>query len=137
MNQQLYDTLKDVEKTPGCPYVFNNKGNKYTDIKKPFQRVLKKAGIEDFRWHDLRHTFASHLVMAGVNIKAVQELLGHQSITTTIRYAHLSQENKKIAVSLLSTHYPRIVTNLRGENGAIDTQKQSKLATIGKSTNSE
>jgi integrase len=66
------------------------------------QASLKKAGIEDFRFHDLRHTFASHFVMRGGSIKDLQEILGHKSLTMTMRYAHLSQEHKKKAVNLLN-----------------------------------
>ena len=56
-------------------------------MKRSFHTAVKKAGIEDFRFHDLRHTFASHLVMSGVDIKTVQELLGHASLTMTMKHA--------------------------------------------------
>lgn len=59
-------------------------------IREPFEKACRKAGIHDFRFHDLRHTFASHLVMSGVDIQTVSKLLGHASLTMTLRYAHLS-----------------------------------------------
>ncbi len=67
-----------------------------------FQPALKRAKISDFHWHDLRHTFASHLAMAGVDLRTVQELMGHQSIAMTQRYAHLSPEHKLAAVQRLN-----------------------------------
>lgn len=74
----------------------------FKQINKSFQASLKKAGIEDFRFHDLRHTFASHFVMRKGSLKDLQELLGHKTLTMTMRYAHLSQEHKKKAVNLLN-----------------------------------
>ncbi len=73
-----------------------------TDIKNAFSAAVMRAGIRDFKFHDLRHTFASQLVMRGASLKEVQELLGHKNITMTMRYAHLSQESKKKAVNLLN-----------------------------------
>lgn len=73
----------------------------YSDIKSPFKGALKRAGIENFRFHDLRHTFASKLVMAGVDIRAVQELMGHKSITMTMKYSHLSDAHLREAVKRL------------------------------------
>jgi site-specific recombinase XerD len=55
-----------------------------------FHRALDRSGIADFRFHDLRHTFASNLVMAGVKIEKVQKLMGHKMIAMTQRYAHLA-----------------------------------------------
>jgi integrase len=63
-----------------------------------FADAIEEAGISDFHWHDLRHTFASRLVMAGVDIRTVQELLGHETITITMRYAHLSPQHAVQAV---------------------------------------
>ncbi len=66
-----------------------------------FERALREAKIEGFHWHDLMHTFASRLVMAGVNLRAVQEALGHKSMSMTVRYAHLSPEYQLEAVERL------------------------------------
>jgi integrase len=77
------------------------KGKKLTDVKKSFRTAMREAGIEDFCFHDLRHTFASHLVMAGVPLLTVAELLGHKSIEMTKRYSHLSPNHKATAVRML------------------------------------
>jgi len=71
-------------------------------LKGAFESALRRAGIQDFRFHDLRHTFASHAIMRGASLKEVQEVLGHKTMTMTLRYAHLSQEHKKRAVNLLN-----------------------------------
>ena len=71
-------------------------------MKRSFASACRRAGLEDFRFHDLRHTFASHLVMNGVSLKAVQELLGHADIKMTLRYSHLSQAYLKEAVAVLN-----------------------------------
>jgi len=78
-------------------------GKKRTDCKKSFLTAMKKADIEDFSFHDLRHTFASHLVMAGVPLLTVAELLGHKDIDMTKRYSHLSPNHKANAVRVLDS----------------------------------
>ena len=71
------------------------------EIKWPLWRACKRAGLRRICWHVLRHTFASHLVMRGAPLKAVQELLGHATIMMTMRYAHLAPEIARDAVRLL------------------------------------
>lgn len=66
-----------------------------------FVPALEAAGIENFRWHDLRHTFASRLAMAGETIQTIAELLGHSSIQMAQRYAHLSPGHLRAAVQRL------------------------------------
>jgi integrase len=65
-----------------------------------FKRLLKKLGLSG-TLHDLRHTFASHLSMAGVPIPVIKELMGHSDIATTMIYAHLSPSTYKEAISKL------------------------------------
>ena len=64
-------------------------------ISMAFNRLVKKAGLENVTLHTLRHTFASQLVMAGVPLRDVQELMGHRSFETTLQYAHLSEDHVK------------------------------------------
>ena len=78
------------------------KAKPITEIKKAFNSALKRANIVNFRFHDLRHTFASQVLMKGGTLKDVQELLGHKAMTITLRYAHLTQEHKRKAVNLLN-----------------------------------
>lgn len=72
-----------------------------TDLRKAWVKALQKAGIEDFRMHDLRHTSASYLAMAGVDMRTVAEILGHSSIAVTERYAHLTTEHLRSAIDVL------------------------------------
>lgn len=102
INQTLRETLQRIPRRLDSPYVFTNgEGNRFKEVKRSFKSVLRRAGINDFRFHDLRHCFASHLVMAGIDITTVKELLGHKSLTMTLRYAHLAPSHKVKAVDIL------------------------------------
>ncbi len=70
-----------------------------------FNMVCNAAEIEDFRFHGLGPTFASHLVMAGVDLVTVKELLGHKTINITSRYTHLAQKHKSLAVAKLTERF--------------------------------
>lgn len=69
------------------------KKSEYIDLRKPWELALKDSEIKDFRWHDLRHTAASYLVMNGVSLVEVAKILGHRTLTMVLRYAHLSPEH--------------------------------------------
>ena len=88
---------------PDSPWIFcHTNGDRIGDIKHSFTSACQRAGIEDFRIHDLRHTCAAWLVQAGVPLDRVRDLLGHSSIATTEIYAHLAPENVREAVNMLT-----------------------------------
>lgn len=103
INDTLKRTLQGLARRLDIPSVFCDRstGKRYTDIKHSFNSACRRAGIHDFHFHDLRHTFASHLIMAGVDITTVKELLGHKTLTMTLRYAHLAPSHKVKAVDIL------------------------------------
>ena len=106
MNQQVFDVLHAIFRhTPG-DYVFpgDKPGSHLSEsyVTHWFGKIVKKAEIKDFRLHDLRHTFASWLVMSGIDLTTVQQLLGHQTYQMTLKYAHLSPEHRQSAVDILA-----------------------------------
>lgn len=104
INEDLARILFRVPKNSKSPYVFcKDDGTPYGSVKVSFNSALGRAKIKNFRFHDLRHTFASRLVMRGVDLKTVQELLGHKDMTMTLRYSHLSPDHKRAAVEKLSS----------------------------------
>ena len=102
MSQLVETTLSGMAKHAECPYIFcYDNGKRILDVRKSFATALKKSGIINFHFHDLRHTFASQLVMAGVDLYTVKELLGQKTIEMTMRYAHLAPSHKQRAVDVL------------------------------------
>jgi integrase len=86
------------------PLVFcDHQGEGWKQVQKSCAAVLRRAGITDLRFHDLRYTCASWLLMAGADLASVQQQLGHTIIGTTMRYAHLSHGHLKKSSNLIST----------------------------------
>lgn len=73
------------------------------DLRTPFETVLKAAGIEDFHWHDLRHSAASYLAMSGASLAEIAEILGHKTLQMVKRYAHLSEAHTASVVERMNT----------------------------------
>jgi integrase len=101
---EVFRKLRQVNQLKSEFVFCDSRGNRCRNVNGAFKSACRRAGIEDFVFHDLRHTFASQLVMKGATINAVQELLGHASLAMTMRYSHLSQEHLKDAVNL----FPRM-----------------------------
>jgi len=78
-------------------------GGRMTNVNKSWAFLVEKAKLEDFRFHDMRHHFASRLVMEGVDLYVVKELLGHSDFAMTQRYSHLAPEHKAAAVAKLAS----------------------------------
>ncbi|MCZ6865663.1 MAG: site-specific integrase [Candidatus Dadabacteria bacterium] len=91
-------------RVPPCPdlEIFTYRNKPLKDIRTAFKNACNRAGLKNLRFHDLRHTFATRLVLAGVDLATVSKLLGHSSIQMTMRYAHPTPEALKSAVSKLN-----------------------------------
>jgi len=113
LNATALTTLQALytERLPDCPYVFahatgRKAGEPVKDVKNAFHTALEIAEIKDFTWHDLRHTFASWLIMKGASLRSVAELLGHRGLRMVMRYAHLSPAYLSAEVGLLDASVP-------------------------------
>lgn len=101
INPALKEELIRIKENCSSEYVFGFNAHPVKEIKRSFETALRRSGIPICRFHDLRHTFATTLVMKGVDLATLQELLGHKSILMTKRYSHPTQEHKKKAVESL------------------------------------
>jgi len=104
LNSEAVDTLKTwrPKDAEGDDLVFPGPdGGPMFSLKTAWSKVATGAGLKNFTFHDLRHTFASKLVQAGVDLNTVRELLGHSDIKMTLRYSHLAPEHKAAAVAKL------------------------------------
>jgi site-specific recombinase XerD len=91
--------------------------------------ACKKAGIEGVKWHTLRHTFASRLLSRGVDIVTVQQLLGHSTVTVTMRYTHTNLDSKRAAVAKLESRSDNLVTVCtKRQQGKVKLSLNAKLS---------
>ena len=124
MNKKLTVTLEGAKKVSKSEYVFSDNGKPYGDVKTGCWSALKKAKMEGFKFHDLRHTFGSRLGMAGVDIRTIQELRGHKDIKMTMRYSHPTSGHKKKAVEILDRVTPIFTPG-------VNLEKTGKVVNIG------
>ncbi len=110
LNATVLTTLQALynQRIPDCPYAFPHATGRKADepvqdVKNAFHTALETAEIKDFTWHDLRHTFASWLIMKGASLRSVAELLGHRGLRMVMRYAHLSPEHLSTEVGPLDS----------------------------------
>jgi integrase len=101
MNRDVYDALSKLPPVREGFLFRKRTGAAWGNIRTAFERACQEAKLEDFHFHDLRHTCASWLIMKGRSLKEVQELLGHREFSMTLRYAHLSPDRLRDAVASL------------------------------------
>ena len=107
MNKVLKSLFQQLRAVGRSDYVFCHRdGSPFLKAENGFRAAVKRAGIGHCRFHDLRHTFATRLVQLGVDLVTVKEILGHKSITTTMRYAHPTSKHKQWAVEMLNMMSP-------------------------------
>ncbi len=123
LNDEAVAALKAAKAfSNGQPWVFlNRSGERLVNPRGWFEPALKAGGITGFRWHDLRHTFASRLVMAGVDLRTVQVLMGHKTIQMMCRYAHLAPQHELAAVQRLCDTTPGAARGGAAQKEATDT----------------
>ena len=118
LNEEAYRALTRWREQSGSgPRVFEV----VTSFKTAWGHVLARAQVANFRWHDLRHHFASRLVQAGVPLKPVRDLLGHSSVAMSLRYAHLAPDQRCEAVAKLDSKPVFALTMRLPWNGALGT----------------
>ena len=127
MNDTVREILRTRPSRLKSPWVFPSEaGDTPIDarnyVRRTFLPALKTAEIQGLRWHDLRHTFASRLVMAGADLRTVQELMGHKTIAMTLRYSHLSPAHQLDAVQRL---------NRKPTDTTIDTSTEAAKVAVG------
>lgn len=116
---KLKKVLENWPRNGDNPYVFPNPGTMlpYWSGDKPFASALRKANISNFHFHDLRHTYASHLVMSGIDLTTVMHLMGHKSIKMTLRYSHLAPSHKVKAMTAIEDKFQGIFEGQAEEEG--------------------
>ncbi len=128
MDIDVYEALYRRKRNTG--YVFLDSDKEpfdYHRMERRLTKACKEAGLRKIGWHTLRHTFATHLAMRGVPLNTVQVLLGHSTIITTMRYAHVAPSTLRSAIAILS---PRTAQNANFGQPVVNEWQQSNLAEI-------
>jgi len=121
LTKRASEVLKGLHRVRSLSnHVFHEDGKKLYDrrVQRAFIRALKQADIVNFHFHDLRHTFASYLRQRGVDLHTISKLLGHKDTRMTQRYAHLSVESLRSAVSVLEEEFGYILATVGSEKEA-------------------
>lgn len=118
LNPAAMDILRKHPPKDSNPYVIwsDKTDNYWNDLQNPWQRIRRRAGLEDVRIHDLRHTFASVAIGLGESLTMVGKLLGHTQAQTTMRYAHLSKKVVKESASKVGNAFSNIMNPIQGDN---------------------
>ena len=116
MNGVVAATLKDIKRQGEFVFMSPKTETRFIGTFRSFKTACRKAGVHDLRFHDLRHTAATLMVMGGTDLVTVKEILGHSSIEMTMRYAHPTPENKRQAVNVLASMF--------------ESKKEDKMVTI-------
>jgi integrase len=104
LNDEAFRIVRAWHSIRKCSFVFYNQrtGERFKDVKLGLRKACERAGLCRVTWHMFRHTFASRLIGRGADIVTVKELLGHSTVTVTMRYAHTNEEAKVRALRLLN-----------------------------------
>jgi len=113
MHPEVENALTDYRKESNGEKVFKYKNK--DSLGNTFRKVMKRLGIKDLCFHSLRHTFGTNLGMNGVDIKTIQELIGHKSIIMTMRYSHPTPEHKKTAINSLNPYKEELSNHVENE----------------------
>jgi integrase len=131
LNHDAIATLAGLEATPearvGAVFKRGN-GAEWGQVRTAFATALRRAGIEHFRFHDLRHTFASHFMMRGGSLYDLKEILGHSDIKMTARYAHLSPHHLRTGVERLKGLATAPTAHETAQNGRLGRRRALKSA---------
>ena len=135
MDDTLHNNLKILPSRFFKGLVFplpGKSGQPWQDFRKRFKSAVNKAEIDNFRFHDIRHTFASHLVMAEVDLMTVKDLLGHASLTMTMRYTHLAPDHRMRAIKILDSTYQTYTITDTAKKSGIDPSPPKVENEIGR-----
>ncbi len=129
MCNTVFETLEKLPRHIRSPYVFTNPATETMYVNPlnntAWDHLLIKTGIQKFRFHDLRHTFGSRLAQRGVPLPAIKDLMGHSSITVTMRYAHMAPSDRANAVRLLDQKPAEPKPNEKSTHGSTHAMKKA------------